>query len=298
MNKKKAIIIAAVIIILLLLICLIFFLMNRKYTVTFETSAGVTTETQVIKKDDLAKEPEAPTKEGYVFAGWYYEDDQDTKYDFSSKVNKDIKLIAKWEKEDEKLTGVSISASKSTLEINDELTLSIKTQPEGINLEGKNISWTSSDTSVVTVDENGKVKALKAGTATITVEVDGIKATVGIKVNAKVEEEKKEETKKNDTNTNKNSNTNTSKNNNTTKPTETKPETKPKTKVTYTYKWEDVGSVVGQYRLFIVDSNGKKVAGTATLTSTDGDTISVSIPESGVLYVKAEIKSVTNIKAK
>ena len=191
MNKKKAIIIAAVIIILLLLICLIFFLMNRKYTVTFETSAGVTTETQTVKKNDLAKEPEAPTKEGYVFAGWYYEDDQDTKYDFSSKVDKNITLIAKWEKEGEKLTGVSISASKSTLEINDELTLSIKTQPEGVSLEGKNISWTSSDTSVVTVDENGKVKALKAGTATITVEVDGIKATVGIKVNAKVEEQKK-----------------------------------------------------------------------------------------------------------
>ena len=317
-KKKKSIVIAAVIIILLLLICLIFFLMNKKYTVTFETSAGVTTETQVVKKDDLVKEPEVPTREGYIFAGWYYADDENTKYDFSSKVNKDIKLIAKWEKEDNKITGATISASKSTLEIDEELTLSIKTQPEGVSLEGKSISWTSSDDSVVTVDENGKVKAIKAGTATITVEVDGVRATVGIKVNAKQEEEK-EETK----NTETKKDTNTSKNNNSTKQTETKPaetkpeeqkpaetkpeeqkptetkpeetkpeETKPAETKTYSIKWENIeGSVIGEAMLYVVDNNGKKVAGTVTITKQNGKSATVSIPASGKKYVKSTVEA-------
>lgn len=287
MDKKKSIVIAAVIIILLLLICLIFFLMNKKYTVTFETSTGVTT--QVVKKDDLAKEPEAPTREGYIFAGWYYADDENTKYDFSSKVNRDIKLIAKWEKEENKITGISISADKSTIEVDEELTLNIKTQPEGVSLDDKNVTWTSSDDSIVTVDENGKVKALKAGNATITVEADGIKATIAIKVNAK-QEEKKEETKKTETK----KNNNTSKND-TTKPEETKPEPTP---ITYKAVWGDKlpNDIAGQYYLYIESSEGKRVSGTATITYKGGKTRTETISASGLAIVKNAVESISNVK--
>ena len=43
-------------------------------------------------------------------------------------------------------------------------------------------TWKSSSKSVVSVDENGMVTALKNGTATITVSSDGVKATVKVKV--------------------------------------------------------------------------------------------------------------------
>ena len=65
--------------------------------------------------------------------------------------------------------GVSASAySMTTAEINAELK--------------NNADWTSSNTSVATVN-NGTVKAKKAGTATITVDVDGNEASCTIIVN-------------------------------------------------------------------------------------------------------------------
>ena len=45
------------------------------------------------------------------------------------------------------------------------------------------VTWNSSDKKVATVDKNGKVKALKKGTATITVKTaSGKKATCKITV--------------------------------------------------------------------------------------------------------------------
>ena len=45
-----------------------------------------------------------------------------------------------------------------------------------------NITWTSSDSSVVTVDSNGKLTAVKAGTSTITATAAGVEDTVTINV--------------------------------------------------------------------------------------------------------------------
>ncbi|MBP3937796.1 MAG: Ig-like domain-containing protein [Clostridia bacterium] len=51
------------------------------------------------------------------------------------------------------------------------------------DVANKTMSWTSSDKSIATVDENGTIKALKIGTATITgTTTDGTKKTVSCKV--------------------------------------------------------------------------------------------------------------------
>lgn len=42
--------------------------------------------------------PENPVKDGYSFVGWYTEDG--TKYDFSLPVTQDLRLIARFEKQD------------------------------------------------------------------------------------------------------------------------------------------------------------------------------------------------------
>jgi hypothetical protein len=67
------------------------------------------------------------------------------------------------------VTGVTLDKTSITLTEGDEQTLTATVNPE--NATNKNVSWSSSDSSVATVD-NGKVTAIKAGTATITVKSD------------------------------------------------------------------------------------------------------------------------------
>ena len=68
------------------------------------------------------------------------------------------------------VTEVSLSQSELTLNVNESVTLTATVSPE--NATNKNVSWSSSDETVATVDTNGLVKALKAGTTTITVKTE------------------------------------------------------------------------------------------------------------------------------
>ena len=83
------------------------------------------------------------------------------------------------------VTGVTLDKTSHEMTEGDEYTLTATINPS--NATNKNVSWKSSNTSVATVS-NGKVTALKAGSATITVTTeDGSKtATCSITVKAKV----------------------------------------------------------------------------------------------------------------
>lgn len=64
------------------------------HKVTFDF--GTFKKTQTIIDGELATEPkEIPKKEKYTFIGWYYNDEL---YDFNTKVDKDITVLAKYEK--------------------------------------------------------------------------------------------------------------------------------------------------------------------------------------------------------
>ena len=83
------------------------------------------------------------------------------------------------------VTGVSLNKSSVTLTEGESLTLTATVNPS--NATNKNVSWKSSNASVATVSD-GKVTAVKAGSATITVTTeDGSKtATCSVTVSAKV----------------------------------------------------------------------------------------------------------------
>lgn len=65
------------------------------YIVTFDAAGGTTVASQTVKKNKTAVEPVNPTREGYTFAGWY---NGNVKFDFTTKITKNITLTAKWEK--------------------------------------------------------------------------------------------------------------------------------------------------------------------------------------------------------
>ncbi|MGD8188800.1 DUF5057 domain-containing protein [Brevibacillus ginsengisoli] len=81
------------------------------------------------------------------------------------------------------VTGVSIDPSTITLVVGDDPKhLTAVIQPA--DATNQDVSWSSSNDQVVTVDQNGNVTGVKAGTATITVSTDdgNFKATCSVKV--------------------------------------------------------------------------------------------------------------------
>jgi len=69
--------------------------------------------------------------------------------------------------EDVVLTGLTISPSETTLEVDKETTLSLTFVP--ITATHKGVKWSSNDPTIATVDEHGKVKGIATGATTITV---------------------------------------------------------------------------------------------------------------------------------
>ena len=70
-----------------------------EYTVTFESNGGSEVEAQIIAEGEKVTEPEDPTREGYIFSGWYTDKEFTNAYDFDTPVTVDIVLYAKWEED-------------------------------------------------------------------------------------------------------------------------------------------------------------------------------------------------------
>ena len=78
----------------------------------------------------------------------------------------------------------SVALNKTTLTLDTGKTSNLKATVYPSNAANKKCTWRSSNTSVATVDSNGKVTAKKAGTATITVKTsNGKTATCKVTVN-------------------------------------------------------------------------------------------------------------------
>ena len=65
--------------------------------VRFESNGGTDISDQIVEYGKLAVEPQQPTKSGYVFKGWYLDQEMKKAYDFSNVVTDNIQLYAKWE---------------------------------------------------------------------------------------------------------------------------------------------------------------------------------------------------------
>lgn len=155
---------------------------KTKYNVTFDTNGGTVVSIVSVEEDDTIQKPEDPIKDGYEFAGWYYNDEL---YDFSKPVIGDIKLEARWI-ELENAQGITLEQSSIKLSPGGTTTLIATITPE--NAKDKSLTWVSSDSKIVTVDANGKVTALKEGVATITVTTNdgGFTATTKVTVSSDV----------------------------------------------------------------------------------------------------------------
>lgn len=80
--------------------------------VTFEVDDSA--DTVVVERGTKVEEPEAPTKSGYTFKGWYSGDDL---FDFDTVITEDITLTAKW-KTEAKLLQANTVSFKDNLSLN------------------------------------------------------------------------------------------------------------------------------------------------------------------------------------
>ena len=69
---------------------------ENKITVTFDTDGGTIIESQIIEKGQKVSKPLEPTKEGYVFKGWFVDS---VEFDFDDILEEDITIKAKWEED-------------------------------------------------------------------------------------------------------------------------------------------------------------------------------------------------------
>lgn len=83
-----------------------------------------------------------------------------------------------------KVSSLTLNMMAKDLKVGKSVTLKAKLEPS--NATDKKIVWKSSNTKVATVSQTGKVKAIKAGKATITATAGGKKAVVKIRVNNKL----------------------------------------------------------------------------------------------------------------
>lgn len=74
---------------------------HNGYTVTFDSKGGTDVPAQEAMYADYVIEPEDPTREGYVFTGWYSDENCIYLWDMENgQISQSMTLYAGWEKEE------------------------------------------------------------------------------------------------------------------------------------------------------------------------------------------------------
>ena len=162
--KNLAIVLALVVIVVIIVILLIKGCGVKEYTVSFDTNGGSAVNSLTIKEDGTISEPTAPTREGYIFEGWYYNDE---KFDFSTKITKDMTLEARWRAVETSELTVDATSLNLTVGASKQVNVTLTG-----DLKDAKLVWKSSDEKIATVDSKGNIKALKEGEVTITVSTE------------------------------------------------------------------------------------------------------------------------------
>ena len=126
-DKKRNIIMCAILFVILLIVVFLVIEGNKTYTVTFND--GYSTNEVEVKNNHTVEKPNDPEKEGYKFIGWYKDG---IKFDFSTKIDKNVTLKAMFEKDGKKDDKKEITTTTVTT-TTEEVTTTSKNKTEKNN---------------------------------------------------------------------------------------------------------------------------------------------------------------------
>ena len=141
------------------------------HKVTFLTDDGKPYATQTIENGKQATDPGSPSKSGYIFIGW---SDGTSIWNFTTPVNKDLTLIAKYKAEQAVVSENTGSGMDPTPVVDEPEKKGEKTAYKLYLVKGQTFAaggkgWTTSDKTIANVAKNnGKITAKSNGTATVT----------------------------------------------------------------------------------------------------------------------------------
>ena len=328
-NKFVKIIILIIIVIASMFLGWLFTtLMDNTCDVTFSVGNGKNIVVKV-EKDNGVVRPADPEKEGYTFEGWYYDG---VKFDFSTPVTKDMTITAIWSENGASvlptpsdrptaMTYAVIFDSKdgsevATQTVEENATLTEPTNPtrsgytfDGWYLGETKFDFTTKITANITlvakwtkVEEKENTSSSTTNKETVTKYTVKFNYGYSNKVTSKSVEKGKTVSKP--SNPTRSGYTflgwyyNGEKFDFSTKITKSITLTaKWEKKDVITYKIEDIPNSVANQQMLYVLKNGKKVAGTVSITNTAGKTVTRSVPATGITIVKGTYTKISNVKA-
>ena len=137
---------------------------KKKHTVTFNSNGGSEVAQQDVVAGQTAREPDAPRRDKYTFAGWKL---GNALYDFATPVTDNIELVADWTYTPAHISSVSINYSSIYTWQGDATTYTLVPTLVPGDITDVTYIWSSSNNSVATV-ENGVITPQGKGTAIIT----------------------------------------------------------------------------------------------------------------------------------
>ena len=140
---------------------------TNQYIILYEPNGGCLEYYFTKVEDSISKPSSTPVRKSASFLGWYRDKEHKEEYVFGSVTKSEV-IYAGWEVRTE-AEDISLDQSNVTLIMNESFDVKPQVLFTPENAANKTLAFRSEDPSVATVDEDGIIRAVSAGTAKIKI---------------------------------------------------------------------------------------------------------------------------------